>query len=33
VIGSVTRDFHVNDATLSPLLVTYRFSDLAEARR
>jgi hypothetical protein len=34
VMGSVTRDFHVNNVTLSPLLLlTYRFSDLAEARR
>jgi Putative beta-barrel porin 2 len=34
VMGSVARDFHVNDVTLSPLLLlTYRFSDLAEARR
>lgn len=34
VMGSVARDFHVNNLTLSPLmLLTYRFSDLAEARR
>jgi hypothetical protein len=34
VMGSVTRDFHLNNVTLSPLLLlTYRFSDLAEARR
>lgn len=34
VMGSVARDFRMNNVTLSPLLlVTYRFSDLAEARR
>ncbi|MBB4262950.1 MULTISPECIES: outer membrane beta-barrel protein [unclassified Bradyrhizobium] len=34
VMGSVARDFHFNNATFSPLLLlTYRFSDLAEARR
>ena len=34
VMGSVTRDFRVNNVTFSPLLLlTYRFSDLAEARR
>ena len=34
VMGSVARDFQVNNVTLSPLvLLTYRFSDLAEARR
>jgi Putative beta-barrel porin 2 len=34
VMGSVARDFHVSNVTLSPLLLlTYRFSDLAEARR
>jgi hypothetical protein len=34
VSGSVARDFTVGNATLSPLLLlTYRFSDLAEARR
>jgi hypothetical protein len=34
VMGSVARDFHVSNLTLSPLLLlTYRFSDLAEARR
>ncbi|WP_456622785.1 outer membrane beta-barrel protein [Bradyrhizobium sp. P5_C12] len=34
VMGSVARDFRVNNLTLSPLLLlTYRFSDLAEARR
>ncbi|OAE97677.1 hypothetical protein AYJ54_34640 [Bradyrhizobium centrolobii] len=34
VMGSVARDFRVNNATFSPLLLlTYRFSDLAEARR
>jgi Putative beta-barrel porin 2 len=34
VMGSVARDFRVNNVTLSPLLLlTYRFSDLAEARR
>jgi hypothetical protein len=32
--GSVAHDFRVNNVTLSPLLLlTYRFSDLAEARR
>lgn len=34
VMGSVARDFRINDVMLSPLLLlTYRFSDLAEARR
>ena len=34
VMGSVARDFQINNVTLSPLaLLTYRFSDLAEARR
>ena len=34
VMGSVGRDFRVSNVTLSPLLLlTYRFSDLAEARR
>jgi hypothetical protein len=34
VSGSVTRDFQAGNVTLSPLmLLTYRFSDLAEARR
>jgi hypothetical protein len=34
VMGSVTRDFQVGNVTFSPLaLLTYRFSDLAEARR
>jgi hypothetical protein len=34
VMGSVTRDFQFGNVTLSPLaLLTYRFSDLAEARR
>jgi hypothetical protein len=34
VMGSVARDFHFDNVTLSPLaLLTYRFSDLAEARR
>jgi hypothetical protein len=34
VSGSVGRDFTIGSATLSPLLLlTYRFSDLAEARR
>lgn len=34
VMGSVARDFRLNNVTLSPLLLlTYRFSDLAEARR
>jgi hypothetical protein len=34
VMGSVARDFQVSNVTLSPLLLlTYRFSDLAEARR
>ncbi len=34
VMGSVARDFRFNNATFSPLLLlTYRFSDLAEARR
>jgi Putative beta-barrel porin 2 len=34
VMGSVARDFRVDNVTLSPLLLlTYRFSDLAEARR
>lgn len=34
VMGSVALDFQVNNVTLSPLLLlTYRFSDLAEARR
>lgn len=34
VMGSVARDFRVSNVTLSPLLLlTYRFSDLAEARR
>ncbi|MDF0578804.1 outer membrane beta-barrel protein [Bradyrhizobium yuanmingense] len=34
VMGSVARDFRVGNATFSPLvLLTYRFSDLAEARR
>ncbi|HTO64613.1 MAG TPA: outer membrane beta-barrel protein [Bradyrhizobium sp.] len=34
VMGSVARDFRVNNVILSPLLLlTYRFSDLAEARR
>jgi hypothetical protein len=34
VMGSVARDFRVNSVILSPLLLlTYRFSDLAEARR
>lgn len=34
VMGSVARDFRVNNVFLSPLLLlTYRFSDLAEARR
>ncbi|WP_027556594.1 outer membrane beta-barrel protein [Bradyrhizobium sp. Cp5.3] len=34
VMGSVARDFHVNNAAFSPLLLlTYRFSDLPEARR
>jgi hypothetical protein len=34
VMGSVARDFQLNNVTLSPLLLlTYRFSDLAEARR
>ena len=34
VMGSVARDFRVNNVTLSPLLqLNYRFSDLAEARR
>jgi hypothetical protein len=33
-MGSVTRDFQFGNVTLSPLaLLTYRFSDLAEARR
>jgi hypothetical protein len=34
VMGSVARDFKFNNVTLSPLLLlTYRFSDLPEARR
>jgi len=34
VMGSVARDFRAGSATFSPLLLlTYRFSDLAEARR
>lgn len=34
VMGSASRDFHVGNVILSPLmLLTYRFSDLAEARR
>jgi Putative beta-barrel porin 2 len=34
VMGSVGRDFQFGNVTLSPLaLLTYRFSDLAEARR
>jgi hypothetical protein len=34
VMGSVARDFQVNNVRFSPLLLlTYRFSDLAEARR
>jgi len=34
VSGSVSRDFVLGDVTFSPLvLLTYRFSDLAEARR
>jgi len=34
VSGSVSRDFTFGNVTLSPLaLLTYRFSDLAEARR
>ena len=34
VMGSVARDFQISNITLSPLLLlTYRFSDLAEARR
>jgi hypothetical protein len=34
VMGSVARDFRVSNVTLSPLLLlNYRFSDLAEARR
>jgi Putative beta-barrel porin 2 len=34
VMGSVSRDFQFGNVTLSPLaLLTYRFSDLAEARR
>ncbi|MBR0712392.1 outer membrane beta-barrel protein [Bradyrhizobium liaoningense] len=34
VMGSVARDVQFNNVTLSPLLLlTYRFSDLAEARR
>lgn len=34
VMGSVARDFQFGNVTLSPLLLlTYRFSDLAEARR
>jgi hypothetical protein len=34
VMGSVTRDFQFGNVTLAPLaLLTYRFSDLAEARR
>ncbi len=34
VTGSVGRDFQFGNVTLSPLaLLTYRFSDLAEARR
>ncbi|WP_458757143.1 hypothetical protein ACSVBT_15390 [Afipia sp. TerB] len=34
VMGSVARDFQINNVTLSPLLLlTYRFSDLVEARR
>jgi hypothetical protein len=34
VMGSVARDFQVNNVSLSPLLLlTYRVSDLAEARR
>lgn len=34
VMGSVARDFQISNVTLSPLLLlTYRFSDLAEARR
>ena len=33
-MGSVARDFRINNVTLSPLLLlTYRFSDLVEARR
>jgi hypothetical protein len=33
-MGSVTRDFQFGNVTFSPLvLLTYRFSDLAEARR
>lgn len=34
VMGSVTRGFQIDNVALSPLLLlTYRFSDLAEARR
>jgi Putative beta-barrel porin 2 len=34
VMGSVARDFTFGNVTLSPMtLLTYRFSDLAEARR
>jgi len=34
IMGSVGRDFQFGNVTLSPLaLLTYRFSDLAEARR
>jgi hypothetical protein len=34
VSGSVSRDFSIGNATFSPLLLlNYRFSDLAEARR
>ncbi|MBR1132074.1 outer membrane beta-barrel protein [Bradyrhizobium iriomotense] len=34
VMGSVARDFRIDNTTFSPLLLlTYRFSDLAEARR
>jgi hypothetical protein len=34
VMGSIGRDFNFGNVTLSPLtLLTYRFSDLAEARR
>lgn len=34
VLGSVARNFQIDNVTLAPLLLlTYRFSDLAEARR
>ncbi|MGM4915666.1 outer membrane beta-barrel protein [Tardiphaga sp. 813_E8_N1_3] len=34
ITGAIARDFNIANVTLSPLLqLTYRFSDLAEARR